>query len=412
MKLNRVIAGIAVGGLALALTACGSDSDGGSSATGSDAPAGAGLNILIGSSGDAETTAVKAAVADWSAQSGVAATVNVASDLNQQLSQGFASGNPADVFYLTNDSVATYASNGSLEPFVENMSNKSDFYPSLLEAYTFDGKVYAAPKDFSTLQLVINTDLWTAAGLTDADIPTTWDQLSEVAKKLTSGTQTGLVVSPEFARLGVFMAQAGGWLTGADGKTITADSPENLKGLNYAKTLLTDGSMKYASEVGAGWGGEAFGNKSAAMTIEGNWITGALKADFPDVKYKVVELPAGPGGKGTMQFDGGWAMAADSKNKDNATKLIEFLTSTEQQLKFSEAFGVMPSVQSAAADWKTANPDLLPFIEGAEYSKSIPNLVNITDVITDLNSGLQSLTSTDPQQILTSLQTNLEAISK
>ena len=48
-----------------------------------------------------------------------------------------------------------------------------------------------------------------------------------------------------------------------------------------------------------GWGGEAFGKQLAAMTIEGNWIAGGMK-DYPDVKYKVVELPAGPAGKGTL----------------------------------------------------------------------------------------------------------------
>ena len=38
------------------------------------------------------------------------------------------------------------------------------------------------------------------------------------------------------------------------------------------------------------------------MTIEGNWIKGALQNDFPDVKYTVHALPAGPKGKGTLSF--------------------------------------------------------------------------------------------------------------
>ena len=58
--------------------------------------------------------------------------------------------------------------------------------------------------------------------------------------------------------------------------------------------MLNDGELKYAKDLGAGWGGEAFGKGLAAMTIEGNWITGAMQADFPNIKYKVVELPKGP----------------------------------------------------------------------------------------------------------------------
>lgn len=406
MRSIRVTAALAIGGLAMTLAACG-----GSSGSDSSEGAGNGLTVLIGSSTPAEGDAVKAAVAAWSKESGVKATVNIASDLDQQLAQGFAGGTPPDVFYVTNDKVATLQSNGSLEPFVDKMSNKDDFYPGLLNAYTVDGKVYAAPKDFSTLQLVINTNAWTAAGLTDADIPTTWDQLHAVAQKLTSGKQTGLVVNPEYARLGVFMAQAGGQLVDESGK-VTADSPENTKGLEFAKTMLTDGSLKFAKDVGAGWGGEAFGNGSAAMTIEGNWIVGAMKNDYPDTPYRVVELPAGPGGKGTLQFDGGWGIASDSKSKDNSVKLVEYLTTAKQQMAFSDAFGVMPSVQSASEQWKAANPTLTPFLAGADYSQSLPNLVGISDAIGDFNAGLETLSTTDPTTLLPTLQTNLEQIAK
>ena len=54
----------------------------------------------------------------------------VASDLGQQLAQGFASGNPADIFYLGNDQVATYAKAGDLAS-LDNLKNVKSFYPSL-----------------------------------------------------------------------------------------------------------------------------------------------------------------------------------------------------------------------------------------------------------------------------------------
>ncbi|SDC87520.1 carbohydrate ABC transporter substrate-binding protein, CUT1 family [Sanguibacter gelidistatuariae] len=405
-KMMLTVAMTAVG--ALALAACGGGSDDSNGASSESAST---INVLIGSSGDAETKAVTDAVAAWSTESGVKAKVSVASDIAQQLSQGFASGNPADVFYLTNDTIATYASNGSLDPFVEGLSNKDDFYPTIMDSFTYDGQVYAAPKDFSTLALIINSDKWAAAGLTDADIPTSWDELSTVAAKLTTGDTVGLSISPEFARVGAFFAQNGGWLVDDKG-AVTADSPENVEALTYVQSLLTSGSMKYASEVGAGWGGEAFGTGAAAMTIEGNWITGALTNTYPDVKYTVAELPAGPAGKGTMQFNGGWGIAADSQNKDNATKLVEYLTQPTQQLTFATDFGVMPAVVSTADQWKTDNPALAPFIEGADYAKSIPNIVGIKDVIDELNSQIQSLSTGDPKTILESTQTNLESISK
>ncbi|MBN9212422.1 MAG: ABC transporter substrate-binding protein [Microbacterium sp. 71-36] len=392
---------------ALTLTACGSGfTDSGSA----EQSSGGSLSILIGSSGDAETQAVEDAVAAWSKESGVDAKVQVANDLPQQLSQGFAAGSPPDLFYLTPDALAGYAANGSIAAYGDDLANKADFYPSLVENFTVDGKFYCAPKDFSTLALVINTDLWSAAGLTDADIPKTWDQLASVAQKLTADGRVGLAFGAEYQRVGAFMAQAGGGLL-SDG-TAAADSAANVEALQYVKTHLNDGSFAFASDVGAGWGGEAFGTQKAAMTIEGNWITGALTADYPDVKYTVAELPAGPGGKGTLQFTNCWGMAADSTNQENARALAEYLTGTDQQLAFSKAFGPMPSIQSAADAWSSGNPDLTAFLAGAEYAQFPPNIAGAADVITDFNAQLESLKTGDPQAILTTVQGNLEAIAK
>lgn len=393
---------------ALLLTGCGGsnfDDGGKSAATGSQK-----LTVMIGSSGDAETAAVKEAVAGWSASSGTASSVIAASDLNQQLSQGFASGKPADVFYVSTDALAGFASNGSLYAYGDKLSNKADFYPGLVDSFTYGGKFYCAPKDFSTLGLVINTEMWKAAGLGDADIPTTWEQLSAVAKKLTSGGHVGLALSPEYARLGAFMVQAGGTLLNADQTQATVDTPANLAGLDYVKSLLKDGSAKFTTELGAGWGGEAFGKGKAAMTIEGNWIAGAMTADYPKVGYKVVKLPAGPQGAGTLQFSNCWGIAADSPNKDAAVKLVEKLTSTSQQMAFAKAFGVMPSVQSAAADWKSANPAMSAFLDSAAGAKNMPSIKGSADVVADLNSQLESLATADPAKILAATQKNMEAV--
>ena len=410
---------VAVGALAavaaLTLAGCGSgfssgspSSSSGTGLTSSKKP----LTIMIGSSGDAETKAVKDAVAGWSKKSGVSASVVVATDLQQQLSQGFAASAPPDLFYLSSDIMAGFADNGSLKAYGDLLKNKADFYPSLVKNFTYKNRFYCAPKDFSTLQLVIDTDLWKKAGLTDADIPTTWDRLAADAKKLTSGKTKGLVFNGEYARLGVFMAQAGGRLVSADGTRAEADSSQNAAALDYVKKQLGAGTFAYAKDVGAGWGGEAFGKQTAAMTIEGNWITGAMSADFPKVKYKVVELPAGPAGKGTLQFTTCWGMAAKSPNQKAALDLVEYLTSADQQLAFSKAFGPMPSVQSAAAQWKSDNAALTPFLAGAAYAQGVPTNAGASDVVNDFNSQLATLKSSDPATILTSVQKNLETVVK
>ena len=402
---------LAVG--ALGLAACsgsGFDAETSSASTdttpaASDSP----LTMLIGSSGDAETTAVMDTVAAWSDSSGTEATVNVASDLNQELSQGFAAGTPADVFYLSTDALPGYAANGSLYAYGDQMDNADDFYPSLVKNFTYDGKLYCAPKDFSTLALVINTDAWAAAGLSDADIPTDWVSLEAAATKLTTADQVGLSFGPEYQRLGVFMAQAGGGLISDDGTKAIIDSPENLEALTFVQKMLKDGVLKYPSDIDTGWGGEAFGSGKAAMTIEGNWIVGAMNNDYPTLKYSVVELTKGSAGQGTLQFTNCWGISADSKNQAAAVELVKYLTGTDQQLAFAKAFGVMPSIASAGDGFRTQFPAQSAFLDSATFAVGMPTLQGSSDVITDFNGKIASLASGDPKAILAAEQTNMQA---
>lgn len=398
--------------LGLLLAGCGGsgfDDTGGAASSGADSGPKE-LQVLIGSSGQAETTAVTQAAQAWGTSSGTKVTVTAASDLDQQLSQGFASSQPPDVFYVGSDVVASYAANGSLAAYGADLPDTDDFSPNLRSAFTVDGTFYCAPEDFSTLALIVDEQAWAAAGLTDADVPTTWDQLASVAGRLTTGGRTGLVTSSEYQRLGAFMAEAGGSLV-TDGKA-TADSAQNVEALRYVKGLLSAGSTRFAADVGAGDGTEALGTGKAAMTIEGNWAVGGVASSYPDLRYRVLELPAGPAGKGTLSFTDCWGIAADSGDQDQAKALVASLTSTDQQLAFTQAFGVMPSVASAADGFRRQFPDQAAFLAGADYAKTVPNQAGVSDVVKDLDAQLEGLAAGDPAEILGRTQTNLEAALK
>ncbi|QHC69150.1 extracellular solute-binding protein [Rathayibacter sp. VKM Ac-2801] len=395
-------AAILAGGLLLPLAACSSGSDSG------DAGGDSALTVMIGSSGDAETTAVTDAVNAWGEQNSTTVDVVAASDLTQQLGQGFSGGNPPDLFYMSWDQFQTYASNRYLEPYAQDAGNADAFYPALRDAFSYDDQFYCEPKDFSTLGLVINTDLWAAAGLTDADVPTDWASLESAATKLTANGVTGLSFGAEYARIGTFMNQAGGSLLSEDGATVTADTPENVAGLTEVKTLLSDGVLKFPAALDSGWSGEAFGKGAAAMVIEGPWINGALAADYPDVNYRVAELPAGPGGKSTFTFSNCWGIPVGSASAEKTESLVSALTSDEQQLAFSDAFGVIPSTETGAAEYATKYPENAAFVSGNDYAVSPVAFAGAATVITDFNSALEGLATGDPESILSDLQTNLQ----
>ena len=312
-------------GTALLLAACGSGFESSSAASvapGSEDPGestaaseaaepGADLTILIGSSGDAETDIVNELVAEWSAESGVNAEVVVASDLNQQLAQGFSSNEPPDLFYLSTDQMAVYAATDSLEPYAESLSNADAFYPGLREAFTYNDQFMCAPKDFSTLALIINSDMWADAGLTDDDIPTTWDELNAVAEQLTTDERRRSCLRAG----GPARRRIHGCRPAARSSPRTERPPwstrrRTLEALQYVKDQMAAGSFAYSNDarIDAGWGGEAFGIGKAAMVIEGNWIAGAMTNDFPDVNYVVAELPEGPAGpaRSSTRTAGAW----------------------------------------------------------------------------------------------------------
>ncbi|TDE88915.1 extracellular solute-binding protein [Occultella glacieicola] len=404
-----------VGGVAVVLVLAAAACSGGTGFT-DETPTGADdgvddgtVTVLIGSSGAAETEAVEAAVSAWSSESGIRAEVIVAADLNQQLSQGFAAAEPPDVFYLGTDQFAAHADNGSLHPYLDALPQAADFYPSLLRSFTYAGTTYCAPKDFSTLALIINTDYWAAAGLTDADLPTTWAQLREVATALTTDTHVGLSFAPEWQRIGAFLAEAGGSLTSPDNDRATVDSPENLEALEYVQDLIGSGVAAFPSTLNTGWGGEALGSGSAAMVVEGNWIVGAMAADFPDVRYRVVELPEGPGGRGTLQFTNCWGVAAGT-DTEAAVELVADLTSPQAQLAFADAYGVMPSVATAAQQWSGDHPDQAAFLAGADYAHGFPSAPGAAAVLADFNAQLEGLPDADPADILASVHVDLQAV--
>jgi multiple sugar transport system substrate-binding protein len=388
------------------VAACGKSFGGNNSTQQTSGPAN--LQVLIASSGDAETTAVKDAAAAWAQSSGNKVTVTPAQDIGQQLGQAFAGGTPPDVFYVDASRLADYASVGALEPYASKVPDVNDFYQSLRDAFTYKGQLYCIPKDFSTLALEINTDLWTKGGLTEADYPKTWDQLTADAAKLKAKGITALATADTRDRLGAFVVENGGWWVNKDGTQATADSPQNVQALTYVQGLLKNGYAVYPKQVDAGWGGEAFGKGKTAMAMEGNWIKGAMQSDYPNIHYTIQPLPAGPSGtQGTLSFTQCWGIAAKSKYKDAAIKFVEAMTAKDQQLKFAQAFGVMPSRQSAKDAYLQQFPNDAAFLNGATYAQGPLNDPKVDSVLSDFDSQLGGLASGSPQAILQRFQQNL-----
>jgi multiple sugar transport system substrate-binding protein len=410
-KARFPLSAVIVAGLLVLATACAASNAGTSAGGGAGKPNNKPLTLMFGSSGPAETKAVNSAAAAFTKQSGIKVNVVAASNLVQQLAQGFAGGQPPDVFYLDPGSFQNYAKQSALDAYPQQLANHGGFYPALKASFSYHGSFQCEPKDASTLALYINTKDWQQAGLTSADIPTNWDQLSSVAKKLTTGGRTGLVLDQSHSGIDEFLYQNGGTVMGPGGK-VDVDSSQNVAALTYLKNLMHQGIMKFPSQLSSGWSGQAFGENKAAMAIVGNWVVGAMQTDYPSIKYQAAQLPAGPTGiKATLAFTNCWGIPKSSKNLAGAIDFVKFLTTSQQQMAFSRAFGVIPSLSGLQGAWQKSFPSLAVHTEELPYAHPDIALPGDTQALASFDSALAQLASGNPATILSNAQRNLSAVA-
>ena len=283
-------------------------------------------------------------------RAGNTATVTPAQDLAQQLGQALAGGTPPDVFYVDAAPVRRLRERRRARAVRATRSpTRTTSTRACAQTFTYDGKLYCVPKDFSTLALQINTDLWTQGR---ADRRRRPDDLGPARPRSPRSSRPRAIVAAghrRHPRPDRRVHGAGRRLDRQRGRHAghRRHPGEPRRRCRTCRACSRTAWRSYPKQVDAGWGGEAFGKGKAAMTIEGNWIKGALKNDFPDVKYTVHELPAGPAGKGTLSFTTAGASPPRASTRSRRSTFVEAMTTADQQLAFAKAFGVMPSRQSA-----------------------------------------------------------------
>jgi len=381
------------------------------------------VNITLAgwSSSEAEDNALRAAVdAFMEANPDVAVEVSFSPSYDETMQTAFASGDYPEVFYVDSSKLPDWAEAGVIATAGDNIVEMDDIYPSLLEVFTYNGELYCAPKDFSTMTLQYNTDIFDAAGVEYPTAEWTWDDLRAAAEATTGenadGQQVlGLVTPPNFERWLPFLYQAGGTLFDADGN-LTLNTPEAQEAIDFYVGMVSDGIAGPPSAVDAGWGGEAFANSRVAMAMEGNWVINYLREQFPDLNWGVAPLPAGSAGQATMAFTVcyGVSSAAQGAEQDAAWRLANFLTGPEGALMVAEnSFGVMPGRASAADAWiERFGEEMRPFVEGADYANKWQLPVGFQPFIDSFNEALQQAFGGNllPEDVLTEAQSVGEEI--
>src|ERR1700694_459887 len=255
-------------------------------------------------------------------------------DYPTKMRANVASGTVPDVFYLTPGMSSEYISSGkllNLSPYMGKDGVKaSDYYSALINPFTCtSGQVYGLPKDWNSLGVFYNKQMFQAAGLPFPTESWTWDDLKNDAQKLTKNPGTpnsvyGISLSADASRWGAFLLANGGAVLNKNGTQATFNNQVGIDTLNYYASFLKNNTGALPTTVGAPWNGDAFGKQRAAMAIEGGWLIPYMASTYPNVQYDIAPLPSSPDGKrANLTFTNAWSAFSGTKHPEAAWELIK-----------------------------------------------------------------------------------------
>jgi multiple sugar transport system substrate-binding protein len=235
-----------------------------------------------------------------------------------------------------------------------------------------DGKLFEVPYGFYLRAMFYNKKLFAEAG---AQPPKTIQEFYDAAMKVSAlgNGKYGYCLrggKGGFNGWVTFMMTTAGqnqWFH-EDGTSTLAD-PEMVKGAQMLVDLYQKGgapkdSVNWAyNEIVSGF----YSGTCAMLDQDPDALIG-IKDKMPAEDFGVIPMPTGPSGKGypTLGF-AGWSMMSASQHKDEAWKLISFLSAPEQNLEWAKFVGVLPIHEGADKD---------PYFQGENFAGWFEELAN------------------------------------
>lgn len=269
---------------------------------------------------------------------------------------------------------------------------KDRFIDTFLSPSIMDGKTYGLPIAASARAMYYNKELFEKAGI--AKPPATWTELQEDARKikaLGSGT-FGFGLQGKEIETDVYYYYAM-WSQGTE--ILNKDGTSGLSTLGALEAAKLYKSMidEGLTEPGVTSNNREdvqnlFKQGKVGMMITAPFLSNQIKDEAPNLKYGVAAIPAGPtGARGTYGVTDSIIMFKNSKNKDEAWKLLDFLFTTEQRAKFTQGEGFLPvNKEEAKMDYYVNNADLAAFtalLPDARFAPVIPGWEEVAQITSD-----------------------------
>ncbi len=289
---------------------------------------------------------VKVEVSDWEAYW-------------EKLKTMLAASTPPDLFAMDAPLYLDYQSRGvlkNLQPYLDqNPDLLKDVYPQTLEAYQLADGYYGLPRDFQTIVLFYNKDMFDAAQVAYPTADWTYEDLRTAAKQLTLDTNNDGKIEQygfysdlwdmELVWSEAIWAYGGDILSADHTRTLIGEPPARQAWQLFYDMMFTDKSMPDTTTA-AQFGGDPFQAAAAAMTTIGHWaVPGYNTVAF---KWDVAPMPKGPAGAATSVNSAGFVVAQGSKHPDEAFEFIKFVLSPAGQARLTELGFAIPVLKSVA----------------------------------------------------------------
>jgi len=310
-------------------------------------------------------------------------------DLEEQMPRDMAAGTAPDVFAGCCGFFPIWAQKGyclDLRPYVEahlDPATITDWDKAQYEwFFRRDGLQFGLPKYHGALALYYNLDLFDQAGVAYPTADWDHDDYLEAMKRLTRDAdgdgrtdQWGSMIDISWDRIQMHVNGWGGHLVDPLRPTVCLmDRPEAMAAMEWIRARMWDDKVMATSrDVEIVPTRQAFAEGRLAMVEDGSW---SLKEILSKAQFRVgvAPFPAGPARRVTLASTDGFGIYANTRHREAAWALLEFLISPEYGRAMARANFLQPARASLIAEWaemiraefpeQSRNLDLPVFADG------------------------------------------------
>lgn len=334
-------------------------------------------------------------------------------DYKKQLSVAIGAGTLPDIIMIDNPDHAQFAKMGIFADITDKMNSwegKDMYFKGPMLSTMFDGKNYGLPFTSNNLALFYNKKMLKQEGV---EVPKTWVELKNAAKKLTKNGIFGMAVGSPKNEEATFQFLP--WMISAGGSYDKLNSEGTIKAATFWRDLISEGLMsKETPTWGQGDAQKQFSAEKVAMFIGGPWMVSQIKEDNPNIEFGVAMMPIDKVNASVLGGEN-LGITSNSKDIDLAWDLLKYIGDYNTVKEFIGQTGYFPPRSDVAKEpeW-TTDPIKKVFAEQMQYALPRGPHPKWPEISEAIYTALQEIEvgAATPEEALNKAQMKIEPLLK